>query len=185
MLTAKQSLFVEMYFRHKLNATRAYREAYGTENEQTAAVNGARLLKNAKVAEAIEARRKELVESTGITPERVLQEFGRIAFADMRTFVKWGPDGVRLNDSEDLDDNASACVAEVSETTSEKGGSIKFKLHDKVNALTQLAKHLGMFTEKHEHSFSEMSPEDRTNRIAALLNGARDRVKATNGNGKH
>jgi phage terminase small subunit len=41
-------------------------------------------------------------------------------------------------------------VAEVAETTSETGGSIRLKTHDKVKALELIGKHLGMFTDKIE-----------------------------------
>ena len=70
----------------------------------------------------------------------------------MRQFTTWGPSGVTLRDSAELDEDAARCVAEVSETTSKDGGSVKFKLHDKVGALTLAGKHLGMFTERVEHT---------------------------------
>ena len=52
---------------------------------------------------------------------------------------------VRLKDSKELTREQAACVAEVSQTITENGGTIKFKLHNKVDALNSLAKHLGMF----------------------------------------
>jgi hypothetical protein len=38
-------------------------------------------------------------------------------------------------------------VAEVSETTSKEGGSLKLKMHSKVQALEMLGKHLNLFGE--------------------------------------
>ncbi len=55
--------------------------------------------------------------------------------------------GLKLKDSAGLDDAASRCIAEVSETKSEKGGTVKFKLHDKRGALTDLMRHLGLFND--------------------------------------
>ena len=60
----------------------------------------------------------------------------------------WGPDGVTLRDSEELTDDEASVVSEVSQTTTENGGSIKAKLLDKIKALELLGKHLGMFTDK-------------------------------------
>lgn len=59
--------------------------------------------------------------------------------------MAWGPNGVVLRDSETLTDDAAAAVAEVSETRSEAGGSIKVKLADKLSALDKLSRHLGMY----------------------------------------
>ena len=66
--------------------------------------------------------------------------------------MKWGPDGVTLRDSSELTDDEAAMVAEVVQTTTDKGGSIRLKLHDKKGALDSIAKHLGLFIEQHEHS---------------------------------
>jgi len=63
----------------------------------------------------------------------------------MRHFSEWGPNGVKLRNSEELTPEQAACVAEVSQTITENGGTIKFKLHNKIDALNSLAKHLGMF----------------------------------------
>ena len=50
--------------------------------------------------------------------------------------------------SEGLTEDDAAAISEVSESTSESGGSIKGKLLDKLKALELLGKHLGMFTDK-------------------------------------
>ena len=82
-----------------------------------------------------------------ITRERVLRELAAIAFGDARGVMSWGPDGVRLRDSEELTDYEAASVAEVAESKTESGGSLKVKQHDKVRALDLLARHLGMYPE--------------------------------------
>jgi phage terminase small subunit len=53
---------------------------------------------------------------------------------------------VEMVDSDDLDDATVAAVSEVSQT---KEG-VKLKMHDKLGALTQIGRHLGMFTDKTE-----------------------------------
>lgn len=82
--------------------------------------------------------------------ERVLLEYARIGFSDMRKFTTWGPDGVTLKDGADISDDDAAAISEVSQTTTEGGGSIKFKLHDKKGALDSIGRNLGMFTDKVE-----------------------------------
>ena len=66
--------------------------------------------------------------------------------------------GLRLRPSFELTPDQAAMVAEVSETTSQNGGSLRLKIHDKVRALELLGKHLGMFTEKRELSGPNGTP---------------------------
>ena len=47
-----------------------------------------------------------------------------------------------------MSDDDAAAVAEVSQTITETGGSIKAKMYDKQRALELLGRHLGMFVEK-------------------------------------
>lgn len=131
------------------NATRAYIAAgYKAKDNASAATLASRLLKNDQVAAYIKARQVQLAAKLGITQERVLAEYAKIAFSDMRKFVEWGPTGIKLLDSKELADGEAVVVAEVSETTSAQGGSLKFKLHDKKGALDSLAKHLGLLVER-------------------------------------
>jgi len=102
----------------------------------------------AAIGQALKARERR----TEITQDRVLRELAKLAYSDMRAFASWGPDGVKLVESDRLSDDDAACVAEVSEATTKDGGSLKFKLHDKRGALELLGKHLGMFIERFELS---------------------------------
>ena len=174
-LTAKRQRVVEEYV-VDLNATQAaIRAAFAASS---AAVEGARLLRNAKVGAEISRLQAERSERTQISADRVLAELARIAFSDMRRFMKWGANGIELIESETLNDDDARCVAEVSRSAD--GGSVKFKLHDKTAALERIGRHLGMFTEKLEHQlrFPEMAPEERVDRIAVLLSMGRQRALA-------
>ena len=80
----------------------------------------------------------------GITPERVLEEYARIAFADLRHFIEWGADGrLVVKDSGKLTPAESAAVAEI--VAGAAGGGTRVKLYDKKAALDAIARHLGMF----------------------------------------
>lgn len=148
-LTAKQRRFVEEYL-VDLNGTQAaIRAGY---SEKSAGVIATENLTKPNVAEAIQKAMDKRSAATEITAERVLKEYGRLAFSDMRRLMKWGADGVTLKEVTDLSDDEAACVAEVSETTSKDGGSIKLKVHDKKGALDSVARHLGMFVDRVEHS---------------------------------
>jgi phage terminase small subunit len=151
-LTAKQEAFALAYIETG-NASEAYRRAYNAGQMSPAVINvkASEVLHNGTVAVRVTELRSRVIaaaeERTGVTVERVVQEYARIAFADMRRFASVDKDGVTLKDSEEWTDDDAAAVAELAESTSKDGGSIRFKLHSKVAALDSLAKHLGMFKE--------------------------------------
>ena len=150
-LTDKQAAFVAEYL-VDLNATQAaIRAGY---SERTAYRIGAELLHKTSVAEAIAAGQAKRAQRVEITADRVVSELAKIAFADPRDLMEWGPDGVKLKASADLTEEQAASVAEVSETTTKDGGSLKLKKHDKVKALELLGRHMGMFKDKVENEIS-------------------------------
>ncbi|RBO91043.1 terminase small subunit [Pseudochrobactrum asaccharolyticum] len=165
-LTAKQERFVSEYL-IDLNATQAaIRAGY---SERTAEQQGYQLLQKTSVAEAISKAQNKTATKLEITKERIIEELAKIAFADMRKAVKWGPtqntkemidgtvvvsSGVTLIDSNEIDDDTAAAVSEVANTRE----GVKIKLHDKKSALVDLAKMLGFMVEKHEHTGKDGKP---------------------------
>ncbi|KAF5089802.1 Terminase small subunit [anaerobic digester metagenome] len=150
-LTPKQAEFARQYL-VDMNATQAaIRAGY---SEKTAYSIGAGLLHKASVAEAIAAAQAKREKRTEITQDKVVAELARIAFGNARDVMDWGPSGVTLKSSGELTDDQAASVAEVSETTTREGGSLKLKRHDKVKALELLGRHLGMFTDKVKNEIS-------------------------------
>lgn len=95
------------------------------------------------------------IEKYGITKERIMIELASIAFAKPSDVMEWGPDGVKIKDSSELTPEQLAAVGEVSESSG--GGKdnpivhVKIKMLDKQQALINLGKELGMFSQKVEH----------------------------------
>ncbi len=146
-LPPQRRRFVQEYL-VDLNATQAaIRAGYSKKSAQE---QSSRMLSNAMVSAAVEAGHDRLAELVKVRQYEIVREFKKIGFADMRDFSKWGPGGVTLTKSEELTPEQAACVAEVSQTVTENGGTIKFRLHNKIDALNSLAKHLGMFPSKVE-----------------------------------
>ena len=94
-LSPKQKLFVEAYLQ-TLNAAEAARRAGYVEAE----TNSTHILHNPLVWAAIEARMAERRAQNPHLEQRILEELCRIAFADPRELMRWGPDGVELRPSE-------------------------------------------------------------------------------------
>lgn len=141
-LTDKEARFVEEYL-IDLNATQAaIRAGYSKDAARNIAYE---TLSRERVKTAVEAAMAERSKRTGVTADRVIRELARIAFANMRDFADWGPGGVFLKESATLAHDEGACVQELSESRSEKGSNVRFKLYDKRPALEMLARHLGLF----------------------------------------
>lgn len=147
-LTPKQKAFVEEYL-IDLNATQAaIRAGY---SKKTAGRIGQENLQKPVIQKAIQDHMKEREKRTRVTADRVVHELAKIAFADLKDYIKWDENGVVIINSNDVD---GSVLAEVSETTNiqtfPNGGETeriqkKIKLHDKMKALEMLGKHLGMF----------------------------------------
>ena len=150
-LTGKQRRFVEEYL-VDLNATQAAIRAGYSEN--AAAETGYENLRKPHITAAIQAAMGERAKRTEVSADKVIRELAKLAFSEMDEFSTWGPNGVTLRSSDELDPVSVACISEVSETTTKDGGSLRFKLHSKTKALELLGKHLALFTDRVEHSGS-------------------------------
>lgn len=147
-LTEKQKKFAEEYL-IDLNATRAYLVAYpSVKSEQTAAVNGSKLLRNTKVEKYIAHRMQERQKRTEITQDRVVQELAAIALAKITDYVEIQNDGkkniVIVKPTEELSGKQVSAIAGIKQG---KYG-IEVKLNDKERALEMLGRHLGMWNDK-------------------------------------
>lgn len=175
-LNDMQRLFVTEYL-IDLNATQAaIRAGY---SEKTAMEQGSRLLRNVKIKEAIQIAMDERVKRTEVTQDRVLKELAKIGFADLKDFLRYGTEKVRIdtdNDGNPVYDYKQTVEAKssdevdgtlVSEVSIGKDGTFKFKLHDKMAALDKMGKHLGLFNDKEVSTNDIKSDIDRA--ILALL----------------
>lgn len=112
-----------------------------------------RLLRYPQIARRVQEIIGVAMESTGVTAERVMQELGRIAFADVRDL--YDRDG-RLLEPHELDDDTAATISGIDvETRYEGKGDAavpattkKIRRVDKMAALNVLAKHFKIVGEE-------------------------------------
>jgi phage terminase small subunit len=181
-LTDRQKRFVNEYL-IDLNATQAaIRSGYKKEWAHT---NANKLLQNTDVKQYITDRQKAMQERAEITQDDVLKELAKIGFADIRKAVKWGPaldtldtdqgpmlaNGVVLVDSDQLDEATAASISEIAQTNQ----GVKIKMHDKRQALVDIGRHLGMFTDKLKVDID--SPATELERLKQLALKAQDKEK--------
>lgn len=149
-LTAKQEAFVREYL-VDLNATQAaIRAGY---SKRTAKSVGCENLTKPNVAAAIAECRDARAKRTEITADRVLAELARVGFADIRDLFEWDAERTAFVPSRELTSEQAAAISAVkSETTifTHQDGTTQTKIklalktYDKVNALREMGKHLGI-----------------------------------------
>ena len=167
-LSDKQRLFCIYYIRC-FNATKAYQKAYGCDYI-TAAQNGSRMLKNAKVKAEIQRLKQDRLNREFLDEHDIFQKYMDIAFADMTDYVEFGREKVqvmgafgpievenpktgkkeplmkevntvRFQESTDVD---GTIIVEVKQ--GRDGATIK--LADRMKALEWLTQHMNMATEE-------------------------------------
>lgn len=173
-MTDAQKRFCDEYL-IDLNATRAYKVAYSRcKKDETANVNGSKLLRNTKVQEYIAERMKEREQRTEITQDMVIKELAKIAFLDIR---KLYTENGQLKNIADIDSETAGAISSL-ETLEEYegygddrekiGDTQKVKLLDKTKALELLGRHLGIFNDKIDVNIKEK--EEKKNAISDILN---------------
>jgi phage terminase small subunit len=111
------------------------RAGYGGASRNAARANASALAKDPRITARVEYLRAEIAATHLQRRARVVEELERVAYADPRQVLDWGPQGVTLKASEGLTDEAASAVQSVKET---KDG-VQITLHPKVPALAKLA----------------------------------------------
>lgn len=166
-LAPKRLRFVEEYLVDLNGSQAAIRAGY---SPGTAKVTASRLLTDDNVERAISDLRAKMSAKLELTAERVLSEIARIGFATMADFYRRDARGNLVVDVEALTDpEKAAAVAQIDMQTGADGTqTIKLKLADKKGALVELAKHLGLLTEKAELAVTRRSEVETDPRHLAM-----------------
>jgi phage terminase small subunit len=150
-LTAKQHAFVDEYL-VDLNATQAaIRAGY---SQTTAHVIGHENLSKPEIAAALAVAMLRRRERTHVDQDKVVRELACIAFADIRDLFTWDEERAVYIPSVDLTREQAAVIQAVkAESTFLHGKDgkrvlekvkLELKTHSKLDALRELAKHLGI-----------------------------------------
>ena len=184
-MTDAQKRFCDEYL-IDLNATRAYKVAYSRcKKDETANVNGSKLLRNTKVQDYISERMKKREKRTEITQDMVIKELAAIAFSKASDYAKLKKmkRNVPIFDGEDIVDYKEEEYTGIEftptdELTEEQKKALsgikegKFGIQvdscDKVKALELLGRHLGIFNDKMDVNVQEK--EEKKNAISDILN---------------
>jgi phage terminase small subunit len=147
----RQRKFLVEYLKDFDATNAAIRAGY---TKTSAYANSYKLLRRPDIAAAVEAALAERAKRIGATADRVIEEYARIAFADIRRLFDWDEDGRNLRVKRGLGADEAATIRDVEKSAD---GTVRLRLYDKKASLDALAKHLGLF-----HPNAAMGGTDRT-----------------------
>lgn len=138
-LTAKQQMFVKEYL-VDLNATQAAKRA-GYSAKRADAI-GYELLRKPEIAAAVQEAMNERAKRVEITGDRVLQEIGKLAFANIQDFYD---ENGSLKNITDLPRELAVALHSTKINLTEACAVQEVKLHDKIKSLELLGRHLKLW----------------------------------------
>lgn len=150
-----------------LNATQAaIRAGYSKKTARKIANEN---LTKPDIAQRIWESKKDLQETTGVTARMVIDELKKIGFSNIQDFI--GKDN-EIKDLSQLERELVAPVESIAVDIRHDNGEsegytekVKFKLYDKLRALADLGKHLGIF---------EKDNRQKAETLAEFLKAMRD-----------
>lgn len=185
-MTDKERRFVDEYLIDLNGAAAARRAGYSVKTARDIAREN---LAKPHIADEIKARMEERAEACKVKAEEVLREFKLLAFADLGEVFDFdcGAGGwLRLRPGREISPEVRRCISQIRvRRVLEKAGGLppqevevmEFRLWPKPEALVNLAKHLGLVKEKHEHTGKDGAPLggfDVDAAIGKLLRAKRD-----------
>lgn len=144
----------------------AYRRAYTCSglSEQAICVEAQRVFWRAPVQARLDVLQAEARARSGVTADRVIEEFAAVAFSDIREVLSVQDGVVRIRDLDTLPQRVTRAVSSikakviaVDKQTLEDGSKVEYdvlqievKMHDKLVAANALGRNLGLFKRDNE-----------------------------------
>ena len=145
-LTPKQERFCLAYLETG-NASEAYRRVYSAGNMKALTVNdvSSKLLNNPHITHRVQELQQQAQKRTEVTIDGIIKELAAVGFFDIRSI--YHDDGT-LKHPKQLDTGAAKGIQEITikRVVTEDGETVetvKYRLHNKLQALDMLMKHLG------------------------------------------
>jgi len=149
-MTEQRKRFADKYF-ETLNGSQS--AIYAGYSEATSRQKAYEILNDPEVEEYLSNLRAKEAAKHGISKDRWLSELENIGFSNIQDFIETGN---TIKDISQIDENKARAVSSVKKTVTESEYGTKevveFKLHDKLNALDKIGRHLGYFEKDNDQS---------------------------------
>lgn len=170
-LNPKQKTFCAEYL-IDLNATQAaIRAGYSKHTAKDIACQN---LAKLNIQVEIQRLMKEREKRTEITQDRVLEEMAILGYSNIKDYIAASTEGfIVFKDMDKITEKQARAIEAIKVNV--KDGKIEFKLHSKTKTIEMIGRHLGIFTDKIEHSGSikaNLSISDLKESIKNYENGS-------------
>jgi len=151
--SSKHKEFIFEYLKNGRNATKAYSKVYPNASRETARANAHKLLTKTDFEKQVQDYYDKLFKGKEQRIRKLFDDLVRVAESDIADVMDYEGGELTINDFKNID---STIVKEINHTVIESKDGVKVfksvKMHDKLKAMSELVKILGMITEKIEHS---------------------------------
>jgi phage terminase small subunit len=174
-LTDLQKKMVDNYHSMRKPCKGKALEAAGsTMRGRTAIREATRLFQLPHVEAYHKSLQKKATENAVKSEADIIAEMELLAFSNIRDYLSFGSGGVTLKNSDELTAEQLACISEISETTTQHGGRVTFKLYDKKGALELLGRRFGCFPTKVD--FGDQTIQSLADIVAIMMgkDGSKD-----------
>jgi len=179
-LTPKQQRFCEEYIIDLNAAQAAIRAGYG---EKSARSKASQLLTKVNIQNEVQRLKAKRSKRVQLDADDIVQELMRVGYSNIRDYLTVDEDGeVYIKNFDDIDRDKLAAVESVkvnvtkNKDESREYKTTQFKLHNKLTALDQLCRHLGLFKAdslQRTEQVEDFTPEQRKRlkHLAGLADG--------------
>lgn len=156
-MTERRKRFCELYDIYDNGAKAAFEAGFATD-QNSARFAARKLLRDPAIQDYLTELREDWYNRVGVTKERILSELALIGFSDVADFAHWNQGGVDFKDASQVDENKRRAIKEMKYQFSDGAGHVSIKLHDKIQALEKMGRHLGLFADRVEHTGKDGNP---------------------------
>lgn len=174
----RQRLFILHYLK-SYNATQAAKDAgYSAKSAEN---QGGRMIRKAQVQEAIAEEEHNIANKLCVSKDKIMKEMSLIGFSNIDEHLTVDDGGtVRALSFDELPLGASRAIKKIKEKriiksvqgTKDKPSedvilesTFEFELYDKITALVNMGKELGMFRDRQEHTGKDGVPLEVTLKV--------------------
>ena len=161
--------FCQELIKHGMNAAAAYKAVSPGVTNDTAKVNGSRLLTEANTVKILAPMLQRLFHKAGIDVDYVFRRWVEMSQATPLDYFTINDDGQPVMDMSALTPAQRANLKEIKITDTKFGQNITVKVWDAQKAVDMIGKHLGLLVEK--------LPEGDVERIGDLIEAGVRRIK--------
>jgi len=149
----KREEFCQQYMVDRNGADAARRAGYAAKN---AGRQAHQMLNDPLVKARIDELTEELNKKTGLSAEKVIREYMKVAFGSLSAFFRIDHEGMPVWDLTEATEEQLSTIAEITNESHPEGEGdtfrvvtkVKVKMYDKMKALHDLGTHLGLWKPK-------------------------------------